>query len=88
MTRDEIFGALKENMRAIISAAKSAEILETKSLVNDFGADSLEIVEVVSRTMKQLRLKVPRTELADALTIGDLVSLFEQAAIRKDRPLT
>ncbi len=80
MTRDEIFAALKENMRLIIPRAEAGEILETKSLVDDFGADSLDVVEVVSETMKQLGIKVPRAQLGAAHTIGDLVSLFERAA--------
>ena len=44
------------------------------------GADSLEIVEVVSRSMKQLRLKVPRTELSGARNLKELIDMFEHAA--------
>lgn len=83
MKRDEILSVLKENMVAIIPGAKDAVITEASSLANDFSADSLEIVEVVSRTMKKLRLKVPRTQLSEAQSIGDLVSLFEAAATQK-----
>jgi acyl carrier protein len=77
--RDEMFQVVKANIREIIEGAKDADIKETDSM-RDFGADSLEIVEVVSRSMKQLKLKVPRTELSGARSLGDLLDLFEKVA--------
>ncbi len=78
MTREEIFNVVKANVQTVIEGAKGQEITETNSM-RDYGADSLEIVEVVSRSMKQLKIKVPRTVLSDARNLGDLVTLFEQA---------
>lgn len=80
MTREEIRSALVTNMQAVLEGARGVEIAETQSLVDDFGADSLEIVEVVSRTMKKLKIKVPRTELGKARNIGELIELFANAA--------
>ncbi len=81
MSRDEIFSVVRSNVQAIIEGANGKEILETNSM-RDYGADSLEIVEVVSRSMKQLRIKVARTELMDAKNLKDLVDIFERAASR------
>ena len=39
-----------------------------------------EIVEVVSRSMKELKIKVPRTELSGARNLKDLLDLFEKSA--------
>jgi acyl carrier protein len=47
--------------------------------MRDFGADSLEIVEVVSRSMKQCRRKVRRTDLAEVKNLGELLDLLEKA---------
>ena len=80
MTRDEIFSVVKANIQAVIEGAIGKEILETQSM-RDFQADSLEIVEVVSRSMKQLGVKVPRTRLLDASNLKDLLDLFEAAAV-------
>jgi polyketide biosynthesis acyl carrier protein len=80
MNREEILSVLKSNMQEVLEGAKGKEISETQSLVSDFGADSLEIVEVVSRTMKQLRVKINRTKLAEPKNIGELVDLFAQSA--------
>ena len=78
MTRSEIFDVVKANVQNVIEGAQGKEITESNSM-RDYGADSLEIVEVVSRSMKQLRLKVPRTVLSSARNLGDLVTLFQEA---------
>lgn len=77
MTRDEMFQTVKANIREIIEGAKDVEITESQSM-RDMGADSLEIVEVVSRSMKQLKIKVPRTELSGATNLKELLDLFEK----------
>jgi acyl carrier protein len=79
MTRDEIFQVVKGNIQKVIEASRGKEITEAMSM-RDFNADSLEIVEVVSRSMKELKIKVPRTELSTAKNIGELVSLLEKHA--------
>jgi acyl carrier protein len=81
MTRAEIFAVVKAQIEQIVEGAQGKEILETHSM-RDFGADSLEIVEVVSRSMKELRIRVPRTELSTAKNLKDLLDLFEKAAGR------
>jgi acyl carrier protein len=79
MGRDEMFEVVKANMQTVIEGAHGEEIIETHSM-RDFQADSLEIVEVVSRSMKQLKIKVPRTRLLEAQNLKDLLDLFEEAA--------
>ena len=74
-----MFAIVKGNIREIVEGAKDVEIREDQSM-RDLGADSLEIVEVVSRSMKQLRLKVPRTQLSGATNLKDLLDLFEKSA--------
>lgn len=78
MTREEMFDVIKANMQAIIEGARGREIAEQNSM-RDFGADSLEMVEVVSRTMKQCRRKIKRTDLAQAKNLADLLDLLERA---------
>jgi acyl carrier protein len=80
MKREDIFLALKRNMCEVVEGATEVDITEAASLVDDFGADSLEVVEVVSRTMKELRIRVPRTRLAEPKNIGELVDLFAVTA--------
>jgi len=79
MDRAEIFAVLKKNMTEIIGGARGREILETHRLLQDFDADSLEVVEVVSRTMKQVKIKVSRIRLNEANNIGELLDMFVAA---------
>jgi len=82
MTREDIFAVVKANIEKIVDGAAGQEISEELSM-RDLGADSLQMVEVVSRSMKDLRVKVPRTELSAAKNLGDLLDLFETAAANK-----
>jgi acyl carrier protein len=79
LTRDEMFAVVVSNIQQIVEGTKGIEIKETDSM-RDYGADSLEIVEVVSRSMKDLKIKVPRTELSGAQSLKDLLDLFEKSA--------
>lgn len=80
MTREEILAVIKANIVSVVEHVDENQIQEDV-LLSDLYADSIEIVEVISRSMKQLRLKIPRTSLADAYQIGDLVDIFEQASV-------
>jgi acyl carrier protein len=79
MTRSEIFAVVRSKILEIVEEARDREITEEMSMT-DLGADSLQIVEVVSRSMKALRLKVARTDLMAARNLADLVDVFEKAA--------
>lgn len=78
MSRDEIFAVVRGNIMKIVDGVRADAIREDVNM-RDLGADSLQVVEVVSRSMKELRLKVPRTELSRARNLRDLIDLFEKA---------
>ena len=78
MTRSEIFAVVRANIEKVLDGVSRDSVPEEASL-RDLGADSLQIVEVVSRSMKELRLRVPRTDLSRARNLKDLVDLFEKA---------
>ncbi len=77
MKREEIFSVIQANMRTIIPTINGQEIVDAKSM-RDYGADSLEMVEVVSRSMKQLKIKVPRARLVPVTNLRELVDVFEE----------
>ena len=86
MNREEIVETIKSNMRMIIAGVGDKEILDTNSM-RDFGADSLEMVEVVSRSMKQLRIKVPRSKLLNVQNLDELVDVFMESAAATKQPM-
>jgi acyl carrier protein len=52
--------------------------------MKDYGANSLDLVEVVSRSMRELKVKIPRAELNKITDIQGLVELFETAIKERD----
>jgi acyl carrier protein len=79
VTREEIFAVIKKNIAIMLEGAEGLEVTEMASM-KDYGADSLEAVEVVSRSMKELRIKIPRAELPKASNLKELVDIFERFA--------
>jgi acyl carrier protein len=77
MTRQEISAVIQGNMRMIIPGVDGQEIVDAKSM-RDYGADSLMMVEVVSRSMKQLKIKVPRARLVPVTNLKELIDVFEE----------
>ena len=54
------------------------DTLDPSLSMKDVGVNSLDIVEVVSRSMRELKVKVPRSELNQLDSIDGLVDmLFE-----------
>jgi len=52
--------------------------IDTSKSMKDYGANSLDIIEVVSSSMRELAIKIPRSELADISTIDQLADRFMQ----------
>ena len=72
-----IVEVIKENIIKNIDGVKKEDIDITKSM-KDYGANSLDIIEVVSCSMRELNLKVPRSELTDINNIDELAEKFVQ----------
>jgi acyl carrier protein len=77
MTRDEIWGVIKKHLADAIDDLDVNAIDTTKSM-KDYGANSLDLVEVVSRSMRELKVKVPRSELNKLTNIDGLIDLFHK----------
>jgi len=79
MTREEILDIVIENLKDNVDDLEDIEIDPTQSMA-DYGAASLDVVEIVSSVMRELRLRIPRTELANLNGINDLVDLLYEKA--------
>lgn len=82
MTHDEIWGVIKKHLADAVDDL-DVDTIDTSKSMKDYGANSLDLVEVVSRSMRELKVKVPRAELNKITDIEGLIVLFEQAI--KDR---
>lgn len=57
--------------------------VDTSLSMKDLGANSLDIVEVVSSSMRELKVKIPRSELAKLTNVDELVDLLAEVAAAK-----
>lgn len=51
-----------------------SEVNETKAFVEDLGADSLDVVELVMAFEEEFQIEIPDDDVAKLKTVGDAVS--------------
>ena len=75
MTKDEVIDVIKRNIVENLDDVEGQEIDPQKSM-KEYGANSLDMIEVVSCSMRELSIKIPRSELAEIATIDELADKF------------
>ncbi len=83
MTKEQVVEVIKKNIASNIDDIDMAAIDPQKSM-KDYGANSLDMIEVVSTSMRDLKIKVPRSELADINNIDQLATKFLEYANKVD----
>jgi len=73
--REEIASVVRKNLIDVVGGLTESELDMSRSM-KDFGANSLDIVEVVSLTMRELKVKVPRSELSKLTNMDGLTDLL------------
>ncbi len=84
MERERIESIVKSNLAEVIEIDVSD--LDSESSMADLGASSLDIVEVISLTMREMKVKVPRSELANLENMSQLVDLIAILTLGDGRP--
>jgi acyl carrier protein len=79
MNRASILAVIAKHLANAVEGLDATTIDGTRSM-KDYGANSLDIVEVVSASMRELKVKVPRSELNKLKDINGLVDLLSTAA--------
>ena len=75
MTKEKIIEVISKNIIENLDDLEN-EVIDPKKSMKDYGANSLDMIEVVSCSMRELNIKVPRAELADIETIDQLADKF------------
>ena len=75
MSREEVASIVGKHLANVVGDLKASDIDMSRSM-KDLGATSLDIVEVVSLSMRELKVKVPRTELGKLTNMNGLVDLL------------
>ena len=84
ITKEKVMQVVKDNILDNLEDIEEDDIQPEKSM-KELGANSLDIVEVVSCSMRDLKVKVPRSELAELKNIGELVDLLVRVAQEKEK---
>ena len=82
MTKDQVYSVVKKHLLDTVDGLDESQIDPAKSM-KDLGANSLDIVEVVSRAMRELKVKVPRSELSKLNNIDSLVDVLYKVVSEK-----
>ena len=83
MTREDVLAVVVKHLANAVDGLDPATVDPTRSL-KEYGANSLDIVEVVSSSMRELKVKVPRSELNKLANINDLVELLHKIVQEKE----
>jgi polyketide biosynthesis acyl carrier protein len=75
MSKDQIIEVITRHLLENIDDLDQ-EAINPESSMRDYGANSLDIIEVVSCSMRELKIKVPRSELAEVHNINQLADKF------------
>lgn len=82
MTSEDVFEVVKKHLLDICEDIEPSAVTPGASM-KDLGASSLDIVEVVSCSMRELRVRVPRSELSKLTDIGGLADLLQRTLDEK-----
>jgi acyl carrier protein len=80
--REEIASIVRKHLARVVDDLKESDIDMSRSM-KDLGATSLDMVEVVSLTMRELKVKVPRSELGKLTNMNGLVDLLQVSMEQK-----
>ncbi|HZP49409.1 MAG TPA: phosphopantetheine-binding protein [Vicinamibacterales bacterium] len=82
MTREDVLAVVTKHILDVTEGVTPDRVDPAVSM-KDLGINSLDIVEVVSASMRELKVKVPRSELSKLTNIDGLVDLLYASALEK-----
>jgi acyl carrier protein len=82
MTRDEVKSVVLKHLCDAVEGLK-AESIDCSQSMKVLGANSLDMVEIVSSSMRELKVKIPRAELNKLTNVDQLIDLLFETAQKK-----
>ena len=71
-TKNKVIALIAETL-----AQPEESITETKHFIDDLGADSLDLVEIMMAIEENLGVAIPESEQEKIKTVGDVISFVE-----------
>ena len=77
MSSEEVFEKVKEIIVEQLGVSESSVKMEA-SFIDDLGADSLDIVELVMGLEEEFDMEIPDTDAEKVATVGDVVEYIKE----------
>lgn len=77
MSSEEIFDKVKEIIVEQLGVAED-NINQDASFIDDLGADSLDIVELIMALEEEFDIEIPDTDAEKVVTVGDVVDYLKE----------
>ena len=77
MSSEEIFDKISAIIVDQLGVAESAITMEA-SFIDDLGADSLDIVELIMAIEEEFNIEIPNTDAEKVVTVGDVVDYIKE----------
>ncbi len=77
MSTDEVFEKVKAIIVEQLGVAEASVEMES-SFIDDLGADSLDIVELVMALEEEFDMEIPDTDAEKVVTVGDVVEYIKE----------
>ena len=79
MSSEEVFDKVKEIIVEQLGVAENA-VTEEASFIDDLGADSLDIVELIMALEEEFDMEIPDADAEKVATVGDVVDYIKDNA--------
>ena len=77
MNTEEVFEKVKEIIVEQLGVAETSVEMES-SFIDDLGADSLDIVELVMALEEEFDMEIPDSDAEKVVTVGDVVEYIKE----------
>ena len=77
MSSEEVFDKVKEIIIEQLGVAETAVVGEA-SFIDDLGADSLDIVELIMAIEEEFDLEIPDSDAEKVVTVNDVVDYIKE----------
>ena len=76
MSSEEVFDKIKEIIVEQLGVAENS-VTEEASFIDDLGADSLDIVELIMALEEEFDTEIPDADAEKIVTVGDVVDYIK-----------
>ena len=77
MSQEEIFEKVKSIILEQLGVTESSVTMEA-SFIDDLGADSLDIVELIMALEEEFDIEIPDADAEKVVTVGDVVEYIKE----------